>query len=208
MGHPVPRRIDTERLTLRCYEPADLDSMSAVITAERDRLAVFMPWARSEPISPRERAEVVATFIREFDERENFTFGMFDRQSGEYVGSTGMHTRLGPDAFEIGYWIRADREGTGLIREAVAAQTWVALETLGAAWVEIRCDPANARSRRVPDSLGFTLADTRVDACGADQHREFVEIWQLSRDALSASAVASMPRPMVGAPREGAPWTA
>lgn len=191
MGHPVPRRIDTERLTLRCYEPTDLAAMSDVITAERDRLAVFMPWARAEPITARARAELVTTFIREFETRENFTFGIFDRETGEYVGGTGMHTRLGPDAFEIGYWIRADREGQGLVSEAVAAQARVALETLEADWVEIRCDPANARSRRVPESLGFTLVDTRVDACGADQHRELVEIWQLRREDLPGSPVAA-----------------
>ncbi|MFN3866924.1 MAG: GNAT family N-acetyltransferase, partial [Demequina sp.] len=192
---PVPPRIDTERLTLRCYEPTDVDAVHAVIVAERERLGVFMPWARSEPITREQRADLLHTFIREFEAHENFTFGIFDRDSGEYLGGTGMHTRIGPDALEIGYWIRADREGQGLVREAVAAQARVALEQLGAAWVEVRCDPDNSRSRRVPESLGFTLTDTRVDACGADQHREFVEIWQLTRGDLAGSPVASTARP-------------
>lgn len=202
---PMPRRIDTDRLTLRCYEPADLDAMDDVITTNRDHLAVFMPWARAEPISLDERVGLVSTFIREFETRENFTFGIFDRVTGDYLGGTGMHTRLGPDALEIGYWIRADREGQGLIREAVAAQVRVALEALGADWVEIRCDPANARSRRVPESLGFTLTDTRVDACGADQHREFVEIWQLARTDLESSPVATTPWPDLAEPVRSQP---
>lgn len=205
VSYRVPHRIDTDRLTLRCYEPRDVDAMSAVISAERERLARFMPWARAEPVTDERRAQIVTTFIREFEARENFTYGIFDRSTGEYLGGTGLHPRIDPRALEIGYWIRADREGQGLIREAVAAQARVALETLDAAWVEIRCDPDNARSRRVPEALGFALVDTRVDACGADQHRELVEIWQFARESMAASPLALTPRPRLGYAEQSQP---
>ena len=38
MSHVARRRIDTERLTLRCDEPVDAEAMSETITAERE------PW--------------------------------------------------------------------------------------------------------------------------------------------------------------------
>lgn len=193
----VPRRIDTARLTLRCYELEDVDAMNAVIPAESERLAQFVPWARSEPITKEQRAEVLAGFIREFDAQERFRFGVFDRSSGEYLGGTGLHPRLGSEALEIGYWIRSDREGRGLVREAVAAQARIALEHLGAARVEIRCAPTNVRSRRVPEALGFVLVDTRIESFGSEQRRELAEIWQFARESLPSSPVALAPAPRV-----------
>src|SRR5204863_4732374 len=72
------------------------------------------------------------------------------------AGGTGLHLRHGPAAREIGYWLRADLEGQGLMTETVAALTRVAFEVDRVRWVEIRCDPANARSAAIPRRLGYT----------------------------------------------------
>ena len=44
------------------------------------------------------------------------------------LGGMGLHTRVGPRAREIGYWIRKDAEGRGYVTEAVAALTRVGFE--------------------------------------------------------------------------------
>ncbi len=74
------------------------------------------------------------------------------------VGSSGLH-RINWDIpkFEIGYWCRKRFQGQGYITESTAAITKFAFETLGAKRVEIRCDPKNIRSRRIPERLGFEL---------------------------------------------------
>ena len=54
--------------------------------------------------------------------------------------------------------------GQGLASEAAAALTRVAFERCGVDRVEIRIDPANERSQRVPERLGFTQ---RGDAAAA-----------------------------------------
>ena len=69
--------------------------------------------------------------------------------------NSGLHTRHGDDAFEIGYWIRESRVGEGLATEVSAALTRVAFEVSEVDRVEIRVDPVNERSRKVPLKLGY-----------------------------------------------------
>jgi RimJ/RimL family protein N-acetyltransferase len=72
------------------------------------------------------------------------------------LGSTGLHTRRGPQAREIGYWIHVDHVGQGYATEASAALTKVAFKIDGMDRVEIHCDPANLASAAVPKKLGYT----------------------------------------------------
>lgn len=86
------------------------------------------------------------------------------------VGGTGLHTRVGPDAFEIGYWIRTDAAGAGLATEASAALTRTALELCGAERVELRIDPRNEASlfaEDLPGSPAAAAAFAAHDAAGA-----------------------------------------
>ena len=66
----------------------------------------------------------------------------------------------GVPKFEIGYWCRTGHTGHGYITEAVKAITSLAIDTLGARRVEIRCDPSNLKSARVAERAGFTLEAT------------------------------------------------
>jgi RimJ/RimL family protein N-acetyltransferase len=64
------------------------------------------------------------------------------------------------DRAEIGYWIRADETGRGLVTEAVLAIVDVARRTGRFTHLEIRCDARNGPSAAVPKRLGFELATT------------------------------------------------
>ena len=115
-----------------------------------------MPWAHDEPRPLDERIELLRVFRGRFDLGEDFVYGIFTRDESEVVGGSGLHTRVGEGALEIGYWIRASRVGLGLARETAAALTAVAFRVCGVDRVEIRVDPANGASLRVPRALGFT----------------------------------------------------
>jgi len=191
----VPARIETERLTLRCYSLDDVPAMDAVIPANKAHLETFLPWAKDEPIGTDKRTELVEEFIAKFVAREDFTMGMFDRATGEYIGGTGFHTRQGPGILEIGYWLAENRQGQGLMSEAAAALTRVAVSYAHAQRVEIRCNPQNAKSRNVPQRLGFAFEDTIVGPCGSDQREEPQEIWALTHGTFADSAASAAPRP-------------
>jgi RimJ/RimL family protein N-acetyltransferase len=88
--------------------------------------------------------------------REELTVGIFDRANGRLLGGSGL-TRIDWNIrrFEIGYWLRESEVGQGYVTEAVQVLTRFAFEQLQANRVQIRMNPRNARSRAVPERLGF-----------------------------------------------------
>lgn len=193
----VPARIETARLELRCYSLDDVAAMDVVIPANREHLMRFLPWALQEPIGADARRELIEKFIAEFEGGSDFTMGIFERATGALIGGTGLHLRDHADHLEIGYWLAEDSQGQGFMTEAAAALTRVALEMSASPFVEIRCDPTNERSRRVPQRLGYVLVDTLVTTCGSDAREELSELWQLSPDIFLDSAASAEPRPTV-----------
>ena len=186
---PPPYLIRTERLVVRCWEPRDAPLLKNALDESLDHLRPWMPWAADEPKRLEDKAELLRQFRGRFDLGEDFVFGIFDRGESEVIGGTGLHTRVGPGAVEIGYWIRASRVGQGYAREATAALTRVAFRVCGVDRVEIRIDPANAASLRIPRRLGFreeaTLRRRLPDATGAPS-RDAV-VFTLFADELGSS---------------------
>ncbi|WP_084076778.1 GNAT family N-acetyltransferase [Demequina sp. NBRC 110057] len=157
----IPPRLETARLTIRAYEPSDAAALHALVLANVGRLRPFIPWAAREPLTLDERRALLEDYANSFAAGENFRFAIQERASGEMIGGVSLHTRVGPDALEIGYWIGAEHEGGGLVSEAVSAVSREALEA-GAARVEIWCTPQNSRSAAVAARCGFTFDGERV----------------------------------------------
>ena len=193
----IPHRIETERLVLRCYEASDAEEMSRVITASRHYLAPWMPWARDEPLSPEDRAELLATFIREFNEGAGFIMGIFLRCTGTYVGGTGLHTRLGEGILEMSYWIAADQQRNGYVTESSIALTQVAIDFAGAERVEIHHVPTNLHSRAIPERLDFTYEGRHETLMPGVDGLEATDIWVATEENLEMGLLASTPRPLL-----------
>jgi RimJ/RimL family protein N-acetyltransferase len=150
-----PSRIVTERLVLRRYEPADAALLKEAVDSSREHLRTFMDWAWTPPEPVEAVAERLRAFRDMFDRGDEYVYGLFSPDESELVGGAGLHCRVGPQAFEIGYWIRASRLREGLATEAAAALIRVAFERCGVDRVEIHVDPANVASLGVPARLGF-----------------------------------------------------
>ena len=188
-----PYRIETERLVIRCWDPRDAPLLKDAIDSSLDELRPWMPWADAEPTSLDEKANLLRGFRGRFDTGEDFAYGMFAPGEAEVVGGTGLHTRVGDDGFEIGYWVRASRAGEGLATEASAALTRVAFAVCGADRVEIRTDPANERSAAIPRKLGFTREATlrrRLPGRREGEWRDVV-VFSLFRDELAGTPAAA-----------------
>ena len=149
-----------------------------------------MPWAAEEPKPLAERVATLRRFRAQFDLGNDFVYGIFDRDEAAVVGGTGLHTRVGEDAFEIGYWIQVERAGKGLATEATAALTRVAFELCGADRVEIRTDPANEASRAVPRKLGYVEEATLRRRLAYPEPRDVV-VYSMFRDGFAGSPAAS-----------------
>jgi RimJ/RimL family protein N-acetyltransferase len=154
-GPPAPYRIETERLVIRCYEPADAPLLKEAVDSSLEHLRPWMPWAETEPQTLEEKADLMKYFRSSFDTAENFTYGIFRADEGEVLGGTGLHGRIGPGGLEIGYWIRASATRQGFVTESTAALTRVGFEICEADRIEIRVEPGNDASMGVPRKLGF-----------------------------------------------------
>jgi RimJ/RimL family protein N-acetyltransferase len=148
-------RVVTQRLVLRCWEPADAPLMKASVDESLDHLRPWMPWTEGEPQELQQKIELIRRFRGNFDLGQDFTYGIFNREETRVLGGTGLHTRVGENAREIGYWIHVDFINQGLATEASAALTRVAFEIDGVRRVEIHVAVENARSAAVPRKLGY-----------------------------------------------------
>ena len=156
-SRPQPRRLRTERLVLRCWEPADAPLLKDAIEASLEQLLPWMPWAHAEPEPLQTKIDRLRRFRAEFDLGQDFIYAIFNRDETKVLGGSGLHTRVGEKAREIGYWIHADHTGEGLATETTMALTKVAFEIDEVERIEIHCDPVNVHSAKIPEKLGFTM---------------------------------------------------
>jgi RimJ/RimL family protein N-acetyltransferase len=189
-----PYRIETERLVIRCYEPADAAPLKEAVDASLEHLRPWMPWTRFEPQTIEEKVKLVRGFRAGFDADENYVYGIFDRGETRLLGGTGLHQRGGPGSLEIGYWIRVDAIRRGIATEITAVLTRVAIELCGAHRVDIQIDPANEASQGVPRKLGFLHEATlrqRLEHFQGDGPRRDSMLFTLLAEELAASACSS-----------------
>ena len=166
-----------------------------VSSSSLEHLRPWMPWAHEEPQPLEAKVELLRGFRGRFDLGQDFVYGILSRDESEVIGGSGLHTRAGADAFEIGYWIRASRSGEGLGTEVAAALTRVGLELAGARRIEIRVDPENVASLAIPRKLGFVEEGRlRVVLHGPDgtpMQRDAV-VFSLLADELAGSPAGAV----------------
>jgi len=149
-----------------------------------------MPWAHEAPLPLEQTVELLRGFRGAFDLGQDYVYGILAGDESEAVGGSGLHTRVGAEAFEIGYWIRASRSGEGLATEAAAALARVGIELCGAGRIEIRVDPENAASLAIPRKLGFTEEGTlrrRLEAHDDGLLRRDSTTFSMLREELDGS---------------------
>jgi ribosomal-protein-serine acetyltransferase len=156
---PLPMPISTPRLIIRIPQSGEGKKMYHAIKESYEELHHWMPWAT--PDLTEEQAE---EFIRQSKTnwilRTNKSLGLpmfiFEKTSLVYVGVVAPHTIYWEvPTMEIGYWIRTPYSGKGYMTEAVNAITRYAFLQMKMVRIEIRCDPNNIRSRRIPEKLGY-----------------------------------------------------
>lgn len=147
--------IETERLIIRCYQPTDAIMFKLAIDASIEHLLPWMPWAKNEPEDLEIKVALLRKYRGEFDLGTDYTFGIFDKFEKELIGSTCLHTRLVPDAREIGYWITAKYINHGFATESTLALTKVGFEIEQLERIEIHCSVDNFRSQNIPKKIGY-----------------------------------------------------
>jgi len=153
-------RVETKRLVIRSYQPSDVQMLADSVRENIEHLKPWMPWAHAEPEPIEEKEKRIKRFRGMFDLGQDYVYGIFNPEETRLVGGTGLHTRLGGNELEIGYWIHRDHVNQGLVTESTAALIKVAFEIVHIHRLEIHCDPGNFASAAIPRKLGFTHEGT------------------------------------------------
>jgi RimJ/RimL family protein N-acetyltransferase len=156
----VPERIEIDGFHLRRHTLEDVEAMHDAIKASFAEIHLWMPWC-VDPVRIEEQRGFVENASAKWANGEAFNFGIFTAD-GRLIGAVSLMDRLGPGGLEIGYWLRTDATGTGVMTRAVDRLTRLGLGLPGIERIEIHCDEANLRSAAVPRRLGYRL--DRIEA--------------------------------------------
>jgi RimJ/RimL family protein N-acetyltransferase len=192
----APYRIETKRLVIRCYDPADAPLIKEAVDSSLDHLKAWMPWARFEPQPLEAKVALARSFRAGFDADEEYVYGVFARDESRLLGGSGLHPRGGPASLEIGYWVRRDALRQGIATEVTAVLAQVAFVVCRAERVDVQIDPENERSQGVPRKLGFTLEGTlrrRLEPTSGTGLRRDALLFTMLREELDGSGCRGYP---------------
>jgi len=170
----LPERVELDDVLLRRPTLGDVEAVHLAIKDSFAEIHPWMPWC-TEPVKLEDQRDFVERAFVNWAKATSFEYGLFDAE-GRLLGVISLMDRVGPGGLEIGYWLRTDATGKGVITRAARALSELALSLPGISRVEIHCDAANLRSAAVPQRLGFRLAReverniTAPGECGREQH--------------------------------------
>ncbi|MEA2485645.1 MAG: ribosomal-protein-serine acetyltransferase [Actinomycetota bacterium] len=147
-----PRDIYTPRLSLVPSVVAHAESLWAAVETSLAELRPWMAWALDDSYEHNRQFLKMCETMWQRDEGWNFTIFVDDRAVGT-VGLGGYEPLI--KSAELGYWIRTDLAGRGLVTEAAAAAVTFGFERIGLHRIELHAGTDNAASIRVAEKVGF-----------------------------------------------------
>jgi len=144
-----------DRIELRQIDRQHVDELFQLIDSNRNYLRQWNPWL--DVMQSRAAVEkLVAAWLQQFENRRGFCAGIwFD---GHLCGT--IH-HLNVDWLNrttaLTYWLDETHQGKGIMTESCRAIVSHAFETWKLNRITIECATDNARSRAIPERLGFKL---------------------------------------------------
>ena len=145
-------RVD-DATVLRTLQPHDADPVFALEVENRDRLLPWMPWSHGERSAAVTRAFIERCRSEPAHRLDAIGIWVDDEAAGV------MGLRLDDDDVkgELGYWLGRQYEGRGIVTRACRRFLDHGFGQLGLHRIAIIAAVENARSRAIPERLGFTL---------------------------------------------------
>ncbi|HEX8003923.1 MAG TPA: GNAT family protein [Mycobacteriales bacterium] len=172
-------RADDE-VTLELAELHHAQELFELTDRNRAHLAPWMPWVEGTTTAADTTAFL--TFIRgEYAAGRGLHCNI--RYGGAMVGAIGLHDMKAFDrTVELGYWLDEGHLGKGIVTRATRALV-TAVFAQGYVRVGIKAAVDNARSRAVPERLGFALEGVERSAARiGDRHVDHASYAMLAAD--------------------------
>jgi ribosomal-protein-serine acetyltransferase len=145
-------RVNAE-VELRFMQQKNSTVIFQLVERSRPYLGKFLPWVEHMK-SEEDYNEVIQRWLLQFAENKGFQSGIYFQ--GEFVGMIGIHpidwtTKM----TAIGYWLAEEHQGKGIMTQCCKKIIQICFGEYGLNRLEIRCDPANEKSKAIPLRLGF-----------------------------------------------------
>lgn len=143
---------------LRLLELSHAPALFRLVASNRDHLRPWLPWV-DRMLVQTDAENYIRRSLGRFAAGTEAHFGIWS--DGDLAGSITVE-RIDPwnRVAEIGYWLAKEYAGRGTMRRAAAALIDYLIDRRSINRIEIRCTPANVRSRSIPLHLGFRLEGT------------------------------------------------
>lgn len=150
-----------DEIALGLLEERHAQALFELTDRNREFIREWLPWVDFTK-SPEDSKDFIKRSLKQFSENDGFQAGIFYK--GELAGCVGYHYfHWAARRTEIGYWLGQDFNGHGIMTRTVRLLTEYGFNVLDLNRVEIRCAPGNAKSRAIPERLGFTNEGTLRD---------------------------------------------
>ena len=152
MSKPFRLKVDEES-DLELLKESHADELFDLIEENREYLKEWLPW-----LDNNRYLQNTIDFIRitqiQYERNETVQFAILHK--GKIAGIVGFH-RIDwiNRATAIGYWIGEQYQGRGLITKSCSRVLDYSFGRMGLNRIEIRCATENAKSRAIPERLGF-----------------------------------------------------
>jgi RimJ/RimL family protein N-acetyltransferase len=179
----LPDELTSGAIELRRSRTGFVDDIIDAVTLSYAELHRWMVWCQTMPTR-----EAMLTFLGEdegeFEADQRWGYSLFERASGELVGSAGLRRASGTEAdvLEIGYWVRSDRTKRGFATTATRALVDAGFKYVPhVTRIRISMDAANEASAAVPRKLGFNFLGEVQREVVAEGHSGSSALWEMDR---------------------------
>jgi len=152
--------IETDRLTIRLPQVADVPEIIRYYGENREHLRPFSPTFAPDSLDESIWLEQVRVRLREFAARESFRAFIYAKAAPERIAGNLNLTQVHRGAFQscvLGYNLAQDEQGKGYMTEAVNGAVAFAFERWRLHRVTANHMPRNARSAAVLRRCGFQV---------------------------------------------------
>lgn len=147
----------TRSLSIDFFSLEDAPVLYQLIDKNRAYLKAFLPWL-DYCTSVENSREFINKITIENEKKEALTLCI--RKDEQIIGVICFHPfNVRTNSAGIGYWIDEAHQGQGIITQACECLIEYGFQELHLSEIKISCNVANAKSKAVPERLGFTRTE-------------------------------------------------
>lgn len=131
------------------------EEITEVVRENLEELKLWMPWAKDD-YSVESAREFIKFNLSEFAKDGAFAASVYWEE--KLIGGIGFHNLdLRNKSAQLGYWLAKEAQGKGIMTRCCRVLIDYLLGDFGLNRVQINCNVENAKSRAIPERLGFEL---------------------------------------------------